>query len=89
MSFLASLRALSPMARRLVAMRFFVYLGVQCCYFIGVVGTLTYAMGGGVGENVLGIGILNLCMIAGSFVGGPCSTASAPGAISCSSLRGS
>lgn len=71
MSFLASLRALSPMARRLVAMRFFVYLGVQCCYFIGVVGTLTYAMGGGVGENVLGIGILNLCMIAGSFVGGP------------------
>ena len=71
MSLLASLRALSPMARRLVAMRFFIYLGVQCCYFIGVVGTLTYAMGGGVGDNVLGIGVLNCCMIAGSFMGGP------------------
>lgn len=71
MSILTSLRSLSPMARRLVLMRFAIYLGVQCCYFIGIVGTLTYAMDGGVGDNVLGIAVLNGCMIAGSLVGGP------------------
>lgn len=59
------------MAVRLVLMRLFIYLGVQCCYFIGIVGTLTYAMNGGVGENVLGIAALNGCMIVGSLVGGP------------------
>lgn len=66
----AALR-LSPMARRLVAMRLLIYLGVQCGYFIGVIGTLTFAMDGGVGENVLGIAALNGCMILGSLVGGP------------------
>ena len=71
MSLLSSLRSLSPMAVRLVLMRLFIYLGVQCCYFIGIVGTLTYAMNGGVGDNVLGIAVLNGCMIAGSLVGGP------------------
>lgn len=59
------------MAKRLVLMRLFIYLGVQCCYFIGIVGTLTYAMNGGVGDNVLGIAVLNGCMIGGSLVGGP------------------
>ena len=59
------------MAVRLVLMRLFIYLGVQCCYFIGIVGTLTYSMNGGVGDNVLGIAVLNGCMIAGSLVGGP------------------
>ena len=71
MSFLDTLRALSPMARRLVLMRFFVYLGIQCAYFIGVVGTLTYALDGGVGDNALGVALLNLTLIVGSFVGGP------------------
>lgn len=71
MSFLASARALSPMARRLVLMRLLIYLGVQCGYFIGVVGTLTFSLDGGVGENVLGIAILNGCLVLGSLVGGP------------------
>ena len=71
MSLVATLRSLSPMAVRLVLMRLFIYLGVQCCYFIGIVGTLTYSMNGGVGDNVLGIAVLNGCMIAGSLVGGP------------------
>lgn len=71
MSFLSSLRSLTPMAMRLVLMRLVIYLGVQCAYFIGVVGTLTFALGGGVGDNVLGIAILNGCMIVGSLVGGP------------------
>lgn len=71
MSFIRSLKALPPMAARLVAMRFFIYLGVQSAYFIGIVGTLTFTMGRGVGDNVLGIGFLNLCMVLGSFMGGP------------------
>lgn len=71
MSPLACVRALSPMARRLVLMRLLIYLGVQCGYFIGVVGTLTFALGGGVGENVLGIAILNGCLILGQLAGGP------------------
>lgn len=71
MGFLGSLRSLSPMARRLVLMRLAIYLGMQCAYFIGVVGTLTYAFGGGVTENALGIVLLNGCIVLGSFVGGP------------------
>ena len=71
MPLLASLRSLSPAALRLVWMRLFIYLGVQCAYFIGVVGTLTYVMGGGVTENALGIVLLNGCIVLGSFVGGP------------------
>ena len=59
------------MARRLVLMRLAIYLGMQCAYFIGVVGTLTYAFDGGVTENALGIVLLNGCIVAGSFVGGP------------------
>lgn len=71
MTLLESLRSLSPMARRLVLMRLAIYLGMQCAYFIGVVGTLTYAFDGGVTENALGIVLLNGCIVAGSFVGGP------------------
>ena len=71
MSLRASLRSLSPAALRLVVMRLLVYLGMQCAYFIGVVGTLTYAFGGGVTENALGIVLLNGCIVLGSFVGGP------------------
>ena len=71
MPLLASLRSLSPAALRLVWMRLFIYLGMQCAYFIGVVGTLTYVMGGGVAENALGIVLLNGCIVLGSFVGGP------------------
>lgn len=52
-------------------MRLAIYLGMQCAYFIGVVGTLTYAFDGGVTENALGIVLLNGCIVLGSFVGGP------------------
>lgn len=70
-SLLASIKSLPPMAVRLVIMRFAIYLGVQSAYFIGIVGTLTFTMGRGVGDNVLGIAALNSCMVAGSFIGGP------------------
>ena len=35
--------SLSVQAKRLVAMRFLIYTGFQTSYFIGVIGTLTYA----------------------------------------------
>ena len=71
MSFLSTLRSLPPMAVRLVLMRFLFFLGIQCGYFIGIVGTLTYALGGGVADNAVGIVLLNACLVLGSFAGGP------------------
>ena len=70
-SFAAALRSLPPMAVRLVLMRFLFFLGIQCGYFIGIVGTLTYTLSGGVADNPVGIVLLNACLVAGSFVGGP------------------
>ena len=35
--------SLSAQAKHLVAMRFLIYTGFQTSYFIGVIGTLTYA----------------------------------------------
>lgn len=71
MSPLDDVRSLHPMALRLVAMRLLVYLGVQCSYFIGIVGTLSFSLDGGVAENALGVVLMNGCMVLGSFVGGP------------------
>lgn len=62
---------LSPMALRLISIRLLCYLGIQSTYFIGIMGNLTFEMGGGVIENVLGIGLVNLMVIAGSLIGGP------------------
>lgn len=67
---LAEARALAPAARRLVLMRFLIYVGIQSCYFIGVLGTLTYSMGGEVASTVVVVALLNLFQIAGSFAGG-------------------
>lgn len=62
-SVLRKVRALSPMARRLVLMRFFIYVGIQSCYFIGVLGTLTYAMGGEVTSTAVVVALLNFFQI--------------------------
>lgn len=67
---LAEARALAPAARRLVLMRFLIYVGIQSCYFIGVLGTLTYSMGGEVASTVVMVALLNLFQIVGSFAGG-------------------
>ncbi|MBM6953534.1 MFS transporter [Enorma phocaeensis] len=64
------LRALSPEARRLVAMRFLVYVGIQASYFIGVLGTLTYALGSDALDTALAVAFMNACLIVGSFAGG-------------------
>lgn len=67
---LAEARALAPTARRLVLMRFLIYVGIQSCYFIGVLGTLTYSMDGEVASTAVVVALLNLFQIVGSFAGG-------------------
>lgn len=67
---LAEARALAPAARRLLLMRFLIYVGIQSCYFIGVLGTLTYSMDGEVASTAVVVALLNLFQIVGSFAGG-------------------
>ena len=62
--------SLSAQAKRLVAMRFLIYTGFQTSYFIGVIGTLTYADDASVVATSLAVLFMNVFVILGSFVGG-------------------
>lgn len=62
--------SLSAQAERLVAMRFLIYTGFQTSYFIGVIGTLTYADGAPVVATSLAVLFMNVFVILGSFAGG-------------------
>lgn len=62
--------SLSAQAKRLVAMRFLIYTGFQTSYFIGVIGTLTYANGASVVATSLAVLFMNVFVILGSFAGG-------------------
>lgn len=62
--------SLSTQAKRLVAMRFLIYTGFQTSYFIGVIGTLTYADGASVVATSLAVLFMNVFVIMGSFAGG-------------------
>lgn len=62
--------SLSVQAKRLVAMRFFIYTGFQTSYFIGVIGTLTYADDASVVATSLAVLFMNVFVILGSFAGG-------------------
>lgn len=62
--------SLSEQAKRLVAMRFLVYTGFQTSYFIGVIGTLTYADDASVVATSLAVLFMNVFVILGSFAGG-------------------
>lgn len=62
--------SLSVQAKRLVAMRFLVYTGFQTSYFIGVIGTLTYADDASVVATSLAVLFMNVFVILGSFAGG-------------------
>lgn len=62
--------SLSAQAKRLVAMRFLIYTGFQSSYFIGVIGTLTYADGASVVATSLAVLFINVFVILGSFAGG-------------------
>lgn len=58
--------SLSAQAKRLVAMRFLIYTGFQTSYFIGVIGTLTYADGASVVATSLAVLFMNVFVILGS-----------------------
>ena len=62
--------SLSVQAKRLVAMRFLIYTGFQTSYFIGVIGTLTYADDASVMATSLAVLFMNVFVILGSFAGG-------------------
>ena len=62
--------SLSAQARRLVAMRFLIYTGFQTSYFIGVIGTLSYADDASVVATSLAVLFMNVFVILGSFAGG-------------------
>jgi MFS family permease len=62
--------SLSAQAKHLVAMRFLIYTGFQTSYFIGVIGTLTYADGASVIATSLAVLFMNVFVILGSFAGG-------------------
>ena len=68
--FSKSQSSLSTQAKRLVAMRFLIYTGFQTSYFIGVIGTLTYADGASVVATSLAVLFMNVFVILGSFAGG-------------------
>ena len=70
--------SLSAQAKRLVAMRFLIYTGFQTSYFIGVIGTLTYADGASVVATSLAVLFMNVFVILGSFAGGAALDASGP-----------
>lgn len=61
---------LSAQAKRLVAMRFLIYTGFQTSYFIGVIGSLTYADDASVVATSLAVLFMNVFVIMGSFAGG-------------------
>lgn len=62
--------SLPVQAKRLVAMRFLIYTGFQTSYFIGVIGTLTYADDASVVATSLAVMFMNVFVILGSFAGG-------------------
>ena len=68
--FSKSQSSLFAQAKRLVAMRFLIYTGFQTSYFIGVIGTLTYADGASVVATSLAVLFMNVFVILGSFAGG-------------------
>ncbi len=68
--FIYSTKELSSQVYRLIAMRLLMYLGAMSSYFIGVMGTLAFSMGAGVGDNAIAVGLLNLCIVLGGMWGG-------------------
>lgn len=70
--------SLSVQAKRLVAMRFLIYTGFQTSYFIGVIGTLTYADDASVVATSLAVLFMNVFVILGSFAGGAALDARGP-----------
>lgn len=61
---------LAAQVRRLVAIRFLLYMGAMGSFYIGVLGTLTYAMEGGAGDNAVAVALINLLIMVGGVQSG-------------------
>ena len=61
---------LAHQVRRLVAIRFLLYMGAMGSFYIGVLGTLTYAMEGGAGDNAIAVALINLLIMVGGVQSG-------------------
>ena len=70
MTIVFQLKSLHPMARRLVAMKFFSYVGLMGSYFIGIMGTLAYTAGGDEWWTSWCVGMINLAEMVGNMVSG-------------------
>lgn len=55
---------------RLISVRLLLYVGAMSSYFIGVMGTLTFAVGADVVDNAVAVGLLNLLLVIGGMFGG-------------------
>ena len=69
-SFTSMFSGLTNQTKRLVLMRFLIYTGFQSSYFIGVIGTLTYAAGADVVSASLAVALMSAATIFGAFAGG-------------------
>ena len=56
--------------RRLIAIRFLLYMGAMGSFYIGVLGTLTYAMAGGATDNAVAVALINLLITVGGVQSG-------------------
>lgn len=70
MSLVQEIQRLSPMARRLVAMKFLTSVGMVASYFIGILGTLVYSLGGGALYTSWIVGLINAMEVVGTFAAG-------------------
>ncbi len=70
MTLVEQITSLSLMARRLVAMRFLAHVGMLASYFIGILGTLAYSLGGDALSTTFSVGLINLAIVVGNFAGG-------------------
>ena len=61
---------LAQQVRRLIAIRFLLYMGAMGSFYIGVLGTLTYAMEGGAGDNAIAVALINLLIMVGGVQSG-------------------
>ena len=64
------LSELAAQVRRLIAIRFLLYMGAMGSFYIGVLGTLTYAMEGGAGDNAIAVALINLLITVGGIQSG-------------------
>ena len=55
---------------RLIALRFLMYMGAMGSFYIGVLGTLTFTLGGGVGDNAIAVALINLLITVGGIWSG-------------------